>query len=52
MRRIIFWAMHTALEHADLVLSGMPIPAIVAVRAFAIARERLGRAPGYAGISR
>jgi hypothetical protein len=33
MRRVLLWALHTALESADLVLSGVPIPAIVAVRA-------------------
>ena len=61
MRRFINWAIHTALGNADLVLSGAPIPAIVASHAIASAtpvfratvkRARSRRAQVYAGTCR
>jgi len=40
MRRVFLWALQAALGSADLVLSGAPIPAIVAVKIWETAAKR------------
>jgi len=34
MRRFVLWALQATLGSADLILAGVPIPAVVAVRAW------------------